>query len=91
MRKLIELLKRLRKDDVLHFTVSLIVAWAVATAAGWLMPEGVRDGIAAAAFGFVFSFGLGLYKEVVLDGQASLYDLIADVLGASVGVIMYCL
>lgn len=87
---MIEKLKQIRKDDWMHFTVSLVVAWAAATVVGFLMPEGVRYGIASAAFGFVFSVGLGLYKELVLDERVSLYDLIADVLGASVGVIMYC-
>ena len=86
MKKLMFLLMGLRRDDWMHFTLSLLLAWAVAVLSAWPLPDGY--GLMGAAIGFAVSMLAGLYKELVMDEQASWADLLADFVGAAVGAAM---
>lgn len=88
MKRMIEKLKQIRKDDWMHFTVSLVVSWAVAVACSMVFPCGVKYLVSAASVGFVCSVGIGVWKEFT-DTIFSLADLRADIIGAIVGVTMF--
>lgn len=87
MKKIVGFLQNLRKDDWMHFTVSLLLAWVVAVLSAWPLPDGY--GLMAAGVGFAVSVGAGVYKEFVMDEQASLFDLLADLTGALAGAAMF--
>lgn len=87
MKQLFEQLKKLPKDHLLHFTVSLLLAWAVAVPCAMLLPAG-KYKIASAAIGFIAAMAVGVWKELY-DGTFSGRDFVADIAGAFTGAAMY--
>lgn len=88
MKNIVEFLKKLRKDDWMHFTVSLLLAFVVSLLASEVLPEGTSFRLTAALMGAIVSVAIGMYKEVFMDESVSLADLLADASGAVVGAIM---
>ena len=92
MEKLIELLKKIRKDHLLHFTVCLLLAWTAARVACAVMPGGLRHRLMAVGLGAMIAVLVGVAKELRDDRQEgnrlSRSDLLADLLGAVAGAAM---
>lgn len=88
MRKFFEKLKSFRKDDWMHFTVSLLLCFLLASVAMAFVPDGLRRRVVVAVVALVATLAAGVYKEVFIDERVSLADLQADVLGAVVGATM---
>lgn len=87
MKQLIEHLKKLPKDHLLHFTASLLLAWAATVACAMLLPDG-KHKIDSAAIGFIAAMAVGVWKELY-DGTFSGRDFVADIAGAFTGTAMY--
>lgn len=92
MKQLIEHLKKLPKDHLLHLTVSLLLAWTVARVACAVMPVGLKHRLMAVGIGAAIAVLVGMAKELRDDRQEgnrlSRDDLLADVLGAIAGAAM---
>jgi uncharacterized protein YfiM (DUF2279 family) len=92
MKQLIELLKKLPKDHLLHFTVCLLVAWTAARVACAVMPVGLKHRLMSVGIGATIAVLVGVAKELRDDRQEgnrlSRDDLLADVLGAIAGAAM---
>ena len=85
MRHLIEKLAMIGTDKLLHFNVCLFVAYLSAR----LLPCCTVERMLA---GFAFAVLIGFVKELYDEGQEGntfdWHDLLADVAGAAVGVVM---
>ena len=88
MRKIVEYLKKFRKDDWMHFTLSLLMAFVLSVLAASMLPCGVGYRLTAALMGAVVAVAVGVYKEVFMDESVSFADLLADASGAVVGAIL---
>lgn len=89
LQKIDEWVGRIPLDCTLHIIVSIILAWAgmsVAGVAGYDITQGTLVGIA-------FALAVGIIKETVIDtlikgSAADVRDLMADVVGICIGVIL---
>lgn len=72
----------------MHFTVSLLLCFLLASVAMAFACDGLRRRVVVAVVALVATLAAGLYKEVFIDERVSLADLQADVLGAMVGATM---
>lgn len=88
LSRIFEALKSVRKDDWMHFTVSLVMVFVLSVVVAAVIPDGLGYRVAAAVAALVATVALGVYKELSIDEVVSIADLRADVLGAVAGAIM---
>ena len=88
IKRMIEKLGAVQKDKLLHFVVCLLSAFFMAKMASLLTKEAIM--IAMTAFGVTLF--VGVMKEIAdecsPDNKFESKDLVADCIGAAVGIIM---
>lgn len=85
MHHLIEKLTSIGTDKLLHFDACLFVAYLTARLLPCCMVERMLAGF---AFAVLIGFGKELYDEAQEGNTFDWHDLLADVAGAAVGVMM---
>ena len=88
MRKIFDKIREIRLDDWMHFTMSLVLCYVLATLLMLLVPRESLPRFCVASVAVVLAVGAGVYKEVIIDENVSFADLRADLFGAVVGAIM---